>query len=134
MRLALALSLVLLAAPAFARNPPGTSGVPDAAAAAPASSTPVPAGAATAPAERAAKRRHPPHAKHPHRTFAQRFEAANTTHDGKLTLTQARHARMAAIVRDFGLIDKKKKGYVTMQDIKAFQAERRALRAADESR
>jgi hypothetical protein len=94
-------------------NPPGPP--PAAVATPPATSTPT----------RAAK---PDHAR---RSLADRFDAANTTHDGKLTLSQARAGHMNAVARDFAQIDKEKRGYVTMDDIRAFQKERRdAKRAA----
>jgi len=60
------------------------------------------------------------------RTLDERFEEANTTHDGHLTLEQAR-AKMPAVARDFAAIDTDNKGYVTLDQIKA---ERRAKRAA----
>ena len=60
-----------------------------------------------------------------------RFEAANTTHDGKLTLDQAKAANMVRIVRNFDAIDAQHRGYVTMQDIAAYRrAQREARRAA----
>lgn len=67
------------------------------------------------------------------RTLAERFDAANTTHDGKLTLAQARAGHMNAVARDFAQIDKDKKGYVTMDDIRSFQKERREARRAARS-
>ena len=64
---------------------------------------------------------------HGRRTFQERFDAANTTHDGHLTLEQARAGRMVAVARDFAAIDTTQKGYVTADDIKAH---RRAVRLA----
>ncbi len=64
---------------------------------------------------------------HRRRTMQERFDAANTTHDGHLTLEQARAGRMNAVVRDYAAIDTAKRGYVTMDDIKAH---RRAVRQA----
>ena len=61
------------------------------------------------------------------RTLVQRFEDANTTHDGHLTAEQAR-ANMPAVARDFALIDTSNHGYVTLQDIKAFNRSKRAAR------
>lgn len=84
--------------------------------AAPAATTPAsPAPAAT------------PHAR---RTMEERFTAANTTHDGKLTLEQAKAGHLRAITRDFAMIDKAKRGYVTLDEIKAHQSEQRATRKA----
>jgi hypothetical protein len=88
-----------------------------------------PAAVATPPATSTAPRAAKPH--HARRSLADRFDAANTTHDGKLTLSQARAGHMNAVARDFAKIDKEKRGYVTMDDIRAFQKERRdAKRAA----
>ena len=56
----------------------------------------------------------------PHMTMNQRFDAANTTNDGRLTLEQAQAAHMGNIVRNFGQIDADRKGYVTRQDIQAW--------------
>ncbi len=67
---------------------------------------------------------------HARKTLAERFADANTTHDGKLTLEQARAGRMRAVVRDFDQIDKTKRGYVTLDDIKSHQADQRAARRA----
>ena len=67
----------------------------------------------------------PPGAVAPHR-FTDRFNAANTTHDGNLTLAQAQQAHMPMIVRHFSQIDAQSKGYVTMADIRAFRQKTRA--------
>jgi hypothetical protein len=52
--------------------------------------------------------------------FRDRFEAANTTHDGKLTLEQAQAAHMVMMVKNFAAIDADKKGYITLQDVKTW--------------
>ncbi len=65
-----------------------------------------------------------------HRTIAQRFDAANSTHDGHLTLSQARAGHMNAVARDFGAIDKDRKGYVTMDEIREHNKAQRAARKA----
>ncbi len=65
-----------------------------------------------------------------HRTMAQRFDAANTTHDGRLTLAQARAGHINAVARDFSAIDRDRKGYVTMDDIREHAKARRAARRA----
>ena len=62
--------------------------------------------------------------------FPERFEAANTTHDGHLTLDQARAGHMPLIARRFDAIDAGHKGFVTMDDIKAYRRAQRAERAA----
>ena len=64
------------------------------------------------------------------RTEEQRFDAANTTHDGKLTLAQATSAKWVNIRRNFAAIDKDKKGYVTQDDIKAYNAAKKAAKPA----
>ena len=80
---------------------------------------PRPAASAAAPAA--------PATPHPRRTLQQRFDDANTTHDGHLTLKQARAGRMNAVVRDFAETDTARHGYVTMDEIKAHS---RAVRLA----
>jgi hypothetical protein len=107
MRFSLALAaMTLLAAQAQAQTTP----------AAPAPATPAPP-AATAPAVA------PAH--HAHATLQERFDQANTSHDGHLTLDQAK-AGMPMVAKHFSAIDKDKKGYVTMDDIHAYSAARHA--------
>ncbi|HTI81190.1 MAG TPA: hypothetical protein VL614_12145 [Acetobacteraceae bacterium] len=57
--------------------------------------------------------------------LAQRFANANVSHDGRLTLQQA-EAGMPMVARNFDSIDIEHKGYVTLPEIRAFAAERRA--------
>ena len=64
-----------------------------------------------------------------HRTMVQRFDEANTTHDGHLTLEQAR-SKMPAVARDFAAIDTDHKGYVTVDEIRAHSRAARAARRA----
>ncbi len=64
----------------------------------------------------------------PRMTMAKRFEAANTTRDGKLTLDQAQAANMVRVVRNFDAIDAHHNGYVTIEDIRAYNRARRAER------
>ena len=59
-----------------------------------------------------------------------KFEAANTTHDGRLTLDQAQAGGMRGVARHFNEIDADHKGYVTLQDIHAWRQAKRAARAA----
>ncbi len=47
----------------------------------------------------------------------QRFKAANTSADGKLTLEQAK-AGMPRVAKNFDKIDTDHKGYITLQQIK----------------
>ncbi len=61
-----------------------------------------------------------------HMTLHQRFEQANTTHDGHLTEEQAKLG-MKSVARHFDVIDKDHKGYVTEEDIHAYY---KAVRAA----
>jgi hypothetical protein len=56
--------------------------------------------------------------------LAQRFAAANVTHDGRLTREQAA-AGMPNVARQFDAIDTAHKGYVTLEEIRAFMAQRR---------
>ena len=63
---------------------------------------------------------------HAHHTMTQRFEQANTTHDGHLTLEQAK-VGYKSIVGHFSEIDRDKKGYVTEDDIRAYYKQQRAL-------
>ncbi|HUN40545.1 MAG TPA: hypothetical protein VMU81_09665 [Acetobacteraceae bacterium] len=60
--------------------------------------------------------------------FIERFRAANTTGDGHLTLAQAEAAHMPMIVRHFDEIDAQHKGFVTLQDIRAWRQQMRAER------
>ena len=62
-----------------------------------------------------------------HATLAQRFADANTTHDGHLTLDQAR-AGLPMAARHFAAIDKDNKGYVTLDDIHAYLKAQRAAK------
>lgn len=49
------------------------------------------------------------------------FYAANTSHDGHLTLAQAKAANFTPVADHFSSIDVKKRGYVTFYDIQAWQ-------------
>jgi hypothetical protein len=69
-----------------------------------------------------------------------KFYAANTTHDGHLTLAQAQAAGLKPIADHFSDIDAAKRGYVTFFDIQAWhldgmakrlEAQAAALRAQD---
>ena len=68
----------------------------------------------------------PAHAR-AHATLQQRFDKANTTHDGHLTLEQAR-SKMPAVARDFDSMDNGHNGYVTVDEIKNYNRARRAAR------
>jgi hypothetical protein len=62
--------------------------------------------------------------------FVAQFQAANTTHDGHLTLDQAKAGSMPMIVRHFSEIDLSGKGYVTMADVQAYRHARAVQRKA----
>ena len=62
----------------------------------------------------------------PEQRFVDRFNAANTTHDGRLTLEQAQAENMPILVRHFDEIDAQHRGYVTLQDIRAWRQQSRA--------
>ena len=68
----------------------------------------------------------------PHMGLRQRFNAANTTHDGRLTRDQAQAAGMHGIAVHFDQIDTDKKGYITLQDLKAFRQARQQAKAAQQ--
>jgi hypothetical protein len=63
------------------------------------------------------------------RSLQERFDAANTTHDGHLTAEQARSG-MPAVAKNFAAIDTERKGYVTLDQIRAYQRAVRAQRRA----
>jgi hypothetical protein len=54
------------------------------------------------------------------------FTAANTTHDGHLTLPQAQAANLKPVVDHFAEIDTKNRGYITFNDILAWHMDREA--------
>lgn len=131
------IAAALLSMPVTAQTPPAIStpvapvapavSAPSApAASAPTATAPVAtAPAATAPTS-SAQRARPTSS---HQTLEERFAKANTTHDGKLTPAQAK-AGLRSVARRFATIDKDKKGYVTIEDIRAYDAERTRVRAA----
>lgn len=65
----------------------------------------------------------PPHTR---LTMTQHFEQANTTHDGHLTLEQAKTG-YKILARHFAAIDQDKKGFITEDDIRAYYKAQRAL-------
>ena len=69
----------------------------------------------------------PPAGSGSHRLQA-RFDAANSTHDGHLTLAQAQAGGMRGVVRHFEQIDLGHKGFVTLGDVRQYARGRRAAR------
>lgn len=63
-------------------------------------------------------------------TSEQRFQAANTTRDGKLTRDQAKEG-YKSIARNFDAIDATGKGFVTLDDIRAWRKAVREARQAE---
>jgi hypothetical protein len=63
---------------------------------------------------------------HTRLTMPQHFEQANITHDGHLTLDQAKTG-YKSVARHFAVIDQDKKGYITEDDIRAYNKAQRAL-------
>ena len=57
--------------------------------------------------------------------MAQRFEAADTNHDGKISPDEAK-AGMPFVAKHFAEIDADKDGYVTREEIAAYMKARRA--------
>ena len=91
---------------------------------------PSPAGPAPSAASAPAAKAHA--ASKPHRmTWEQRFAAANTTHDGHLTMQQA-EAGYSTVARHFHEIDTGKKGYVTEEDITDWHKRVRAMHHSHE--
>ena len=65
----------------------------------------------------------------PRQTFQEHFDSANITHDGHLTLDQAKAAKWTAVVRRFEKIDADHKGYITAQQLRDQFARERAEKA-----
>jgi len=63
---------------------------------------------------------------HHHVTWEQHFQQANVTHDGHLTIEQARSG-YPELARHFAAIDQDHKGYVTEDDIRAYNKAQHAL-------
>ncbi len=82
-----------------------------------ASVTDAPAATAT-PTKKRAKRM----------SMQQRFDAANTTHDGHLTRAQAASANWGYVTKHFDVMDSTHKGYVTVADVHAYGSAARAAR------
>lgn len=115
----------LIALQAYAQNNPAPTpaapAAPPAAAPSPSPSTGTETGTPATPSTT----HHARH--HGRRSLQERFEAANTTHDGHLTLEQAQ-AGLPSVAKNFDAIDKDKKGYVTLSDIHNYYAARRSAR------
>lgn len=115
MRFALyaATALALLSVPALAQTT--TTTTPPATTPAPATAAPqTPAPSASTPAAPTKK-----YAGH-RQTLQQRFEAANTAHDGHLTKDEATAAKWSYVTKHFAAMDTGNKGYVTVEEIHAY--------------
>ncbi len=66
-----------------------------------------------------------PRAAHAKVTWQQKFAQANTTHDGHLTAEQAKTG-YASLFKHFIDIDTGKRGFVTLEDVKAWHKQQRA--------
>ncbi len=55
-----------------------------------------------------------------------KFDAANTTHDGHLTLAQAQAGNLKIVAANFQAIDLKNRGYITFNDVMAWRLEQLA--------
>jgi hypothetical protein len=66
---------------------------------------------------------------HGRRSAAEHFADANTTHDGRLTLAQATSG-YKSLAKSFSQIDANHHGYITIEDIKAWRAAKKAARQA----
>ncbi len=111
-----AAALALFAVQVQAQTTPSTTPAP-AAPAASDTTAPAPATTPATPMKKSVSHR---------KTLQQRFDAANTTHDGHLTKDQATAANWPYVANNFTAIDAEKKGYVTVQDIHTFAKARRA--------
>ena len=115
MRLAILAATVLFTTAALAQTPAPVISAPLQSPSAPATpATPAPKAVAKPKA--------------PALTVEQRFEKANTSHDGKLTKAQAVAAKWTNVTRDFVAMDKDKKGYVTIDDVKVASAKKPAVK------
>jgi hypothetical protein len=104
-----AVALALLSFQAQAQS----SGAAPAAGQAPTAVAPATSAAPATPSTATAKKKH-------HQTLQQRFDAANAAHDGHLTKDQAAAAKWPYVVNNFVGIDKDRKGYVTVDEIRAY--------------
>lgn len=78
---------------------------------------------ASPPTETTQRTAAPPHT---HRTMQEKFDQANTTHDGHLMLEQSKSG-YKSVARHFAAMDQAKKGYVTVDDVRAYYKAQRAL-------
>jgi hypothetical protein len=69
----------------------------------------------------------------PRHHFEDRFNAANVTHDGHLTLAQAQAAHLRFVTAHFAEIDRGNKGFVTLDDVHAYRQQVHAARATKPS-
>ena len=139
MRVSVALATLCLATGAFAVAPAASAQQAGPTPPPPSMITPPPTTAApTAPPPSMAPNMPPGGAMAPgapggHMNVKQRFAAANTTNDGRLTPDQAQAAGWKGVARHFQEIDTDHKGYVTLQDIKEWQRARKAAKRGTEA-
>lgn len=119
----IAAALMLFAAPACAQSTtPNTMAPGSGAPAAPTTTAPTGASSALPDTPAPAASSHHKHSQ----TLQQRFDAANTSHDGRLTKDQAVAAKWGYVTSHFSSIDKNHNGYVTVDDIRSYSKARRA--------
>jgi hypothetical protein len=115
---------LLLVLPMFLVQARAQSAPPVPAPSAPAAAVPAAAAQTASPAAqtKASPKQH-------RMTWQQRFAAANTTHDGHLTVQQAK-AGYSTISHHFSEIDADKKGYVTVADVANWHKQQSAMHHA----
>jgi hypothetical protein len=61
-----------------------------------------------------------------HGGMAAKFRRANVTGDGRLTIQQAQAGGMGGVAKHFRQIDRDQKGYVTLEDVRAWHQAKHA--------
>lgn len=72
-----------------------------------------------------------PASPHPTHRLHDRFAAANTTGDGRLTRLQAQAGKLKWVASNFDAVDADHKGFVTLQDIHVFRKAHRHLQPVE---
>jgi hypothetical protein len=131
LRLRPAIAFLAVLAAGFAATPGSAqTSIPASAAISAPAPVIVPATGMTPSQQAAEDAASPPSVARPRLTMKQRFDSANTTHDGHLTKAQAEAAGMKALVAHYDAVDKEHKGYVTTEDLRNYALARRQARAA----